>query len=81
MSKEEIFTIFSEFVGDLKVQNREMVREIYEANNAELARNYAYTTQAHISRVDATVDNLLSKQNQMQETSVTENSLPGNILK
>lgn len=81
MTKEEMFAIFEGFTQDLKAQSKETVREIYEADNIGLTRNYAHITQAHISRVDATIDDLLRKQNQMQETPVSENSLNADFFK
>lgn len=80
LSKEDIINIFNEFIQDLKIQNNEITNGIYESNNTNLAVTYAHCTQNHISRVDATVDQLLSI-NKKNVQEVSENALPGNALK
>ena len=82
MEKTDILNIFNEFVQDLKAQNREMTQGIYQANTTDLALTYAHTTQSHIGRVDATVDQIMTKINQQQiQQQVSENALPGDLFR
>lgn len=72
MDKQQLLNIFSEFVQDIKYQNRDLVGGILEAGNENLAMGYAYATRNHIERVDKTIDSELMKVNSQPSIAPTD---------
>lgn len=81
MDKDELVQLIGSILDQQKKKENELLDHIYDADNIELATNYAYTTQAYIKGLDSSVDNILGMRTQKTEDIVSENALPSNIIK
>jgi len=80
LDKEELLELFNATIYALSGKNKSTIGAIAETKNIGLATNYAEATSEAIKIIDRTADEILYKKNPV-ETTISENTLPGDILK
>ena len=79
MSKEQLLELLGANLDAQKTRDSNLLKEISQTENLNLAVNYAYITSDYIKSIDSSMDQIISK-NVQPEPVVGPNALPGNIL-
>jgi len=80
MSKEQLLELLADNLTAQKTRDTELLKEIAQTENLNLAINYAHISSSYIKSIDASMDKIISKNMQTKPVK-SENALLGNLFK